>query len=134
MLGIGERTLYKVLRSAGQPSPGALLRAIRVERAHRRLSVALPVDVDRIAFEEGFPSTRRFREAYREHYGRSPVQMREHLLSCGPEGLPVRRARRASGRLIHRARRFQARTPGRNLGTRMLTLVPAPGAVSTTRP
>ena len=27
-----------------------------------------------------------------------------------------------------------ARTPGLNLGTRMLTFVPAPGAVSTTRP
>ena len=27
-----------------------------------------------------------------------------------------------------------ARTPGWNFGTRMLTFVPAPGAVSTTRP
>ncbi|WP_330185751.1 AraC family transcriptional regulator [Nocardia sp. NBC_01503] len=84
MLGIGERTLYKVLKSAGDPSPGVLLRTIRVERAHRRLSVALPVDMDRIAFEEGFPSTRRFREAYREHYGRTPAQMREHLLGQAP--------------------------------------------------
>ncbi|MET9485428.1 helix-turn-helix transcriptional regulator [Nocardia sp. NPDC006630] len=82
MLNIGERTLYKVLESAGYPSPGALLRTIRVERAHRRLSIALPVDMDRIAFEEGFPSTRRFREAYREHYGQTPAQMREQLFSA----------------------------------------------------
>ncbi|MEV6067679.1 helix-turn-helix transcriptional regulator [Nocardia sp. NPDC052001] len=80
MLGIGERTLYKVMRSSGYPSPGALLRTIRVERAHRRLLVALPVDMDRIAFEEGFPSTRRFREAYREYYGLTPVQMRARVL------------------------------------------------------
>ncbi len=81
MLGIGERTLYKVLESAGYASPGALLRAVRLERAHRRLSIALPVDMDRIAFEEGFPSPRRFREAYREHYGRTPAQMREQLFA-----------------------------------------------------
>ncbi|MFJ4649841.1 AraC family transcriptional regulator [Nocardia sp. NPDC088792] len=81
MLGIGERTLYKVLQSAGYSSPGTLLRTIRVERAHRRLSVALPVDMDRIAFEEGFPSTRRFREAYREHYGQTPARMREQLFA-----------------------------------------------------
>ncbi|MCU1640758.1 MAG: AraC family transcriptional regulator [Nocardia sp.] len=91
MLCIGERTLYKVLKRAGYLSPGALLRTIRVERAHRRLSLALPVDMDRIAFEEGFPSTRRFREAYREHYGQTPAQMREQLFGSGPEGSPVDR-------------------------------------------
>lgn len=83
MLGIGERTLYKVLKGAGYSSPGALLRTIRVQRAHRRLSVALPVDMNRIAFEEGFPSVRRFREAYREHYGVTPAQMRERLFGAG---------------------------------------------------
>jgi AraC-like DNA-binding protein len=86
LLGIGERTLYKVLKSAGYPSPGAMLRAIRVERAHRRLSTTLPVDMDRIAFEEGFPSTRRFREAYREHYGQTPAQMREQLFGTRAAG------------------------------------------------
>ncbi|WP_433728000.1 helix-turn-helix domain-containing protein [Nocardia sp. CA-129566] len=86
MLGIGERTLYKVLKSAEYPSPGAMLRAIRVERAHRRLSTALPVDMDRIAFEEGFPSTRRFREAYRERYGQTPAQMREQLFGTSTAG------------------------------------------------
>ncbi|MBU3062502.1 helix-turn-helix domain-containing protein [Nocardia sp. NEAU-G5] len=86
MLGIGERTLYKVLKSAGYPSPGAMLRTIRIERAHRRLSTALPVDMDRIAFEEGFPSTRRFREAYREHYGQTPARMREQLFGARTAG------------------------------------------------
>ncbi|MFF2550538.1 helix-turn-helix domain-containing protein [Nocardia sp. NPDC058058] len=85
MLGIGERTLYKVLKSSGYPSPGVLLRTIRVERAHRRLSVALPIDMDRIAFEEGFPSTRRFREAYREHYGQTPARMRAQILGTLPQ-------------------------------------------------
>ncbi|WP_327141716.1 helix-turn-helix domain-containing protein [Nocardia sp. NBC_01327] len=70
---------FQVVRFTSWPSPGALLRTIRVERAHRRLSIALPVDMDRIAFEEGFPSTRRFRETYREHYGQTPAQMREQV-------------------------------------------------------
>ncbi|RDI46370.1 AraC-like protein [Nocardia mexicana] len=82
MLGIGGRTLYKVLRGAGYPAPGAMLRTVRIERAHRRLSTTLPVDMDRIAFEEGFPSTRRFREAYREHYGQTPAQTREKLFGA----------------------------------------------------
>ncbi|MFE3193206.1 helix-turn-helix domain-containing protein [Nocardia sp. NPDC059240] len=82
MLGIGERTLYKILDSAGYPSPATLLRTIRVERAHRRLSVALPIDLDTIAFEEGFPSPRRFREAYRDHYGQTPAQARDQLFSA----------------------------------------------------
>ncbi|WP_216905815.1 AraC family transcriptional regulator [Nocardia noduli] len=83
MLGISEPTLYRALKRAEYPSPGAMLRAVRVERAHRRLSAALPVDMDRIAFEEGFPSTRRFRESYREHYGRTPAETREDLFGDG---------------------------------------------------
>ncbi|WP_084497105.1 AraC family transcriptional regulator [Nocardia amamiensis] len=79
MLDISETTLYRALKKAGYPSPGAMLRRIRVQSAHRRLTTALPVDLDRIAFEEGFPSTRRFREAYREHYGRTPAETREEL-------------------------------------------------------
>ncbi|WP_194837568.1 helix-turn-helix domain-containing protein [Nocardia sp. XZ_19_369] len=79
ILGISVSTLYRALKRAGYPSPGAILRTVRVERAHRRLSVALPVDMDRIAFDEGFSCTRSFREAYRAHYGQSPAQAREQL-------------------------------------------------------
>lgn len=78
-LGTSEPTLYRAMQKAGYSSPAAMLRQIRVERAHRRLSKARPVDMDKIAFEEGFPSTRRFREAYREHYGRTPAETREQL-------------------------------------------------------
>lgn len=79
MLGIGERTLYKVLQRAGYPPAAAILREVRVNRAHQRLRSALPVDVDRLAFEEGFPSTRSFRQAYRARYGHTPAEMREKL-------------------------------------------------------
>ncbi|MRH87334.1 helix-turn-helix domain-containing protein [Nocardia sp. SYP-A9097] len=79
MLGIGERTLYKVLKRAGYPPAATMLREVRVNRAHQRIRTALPFDMDKIAFEEGFPSVRSFRQAYRERYGRTPVEMREKL-------------------------------------------------------
>ncbi|WP_282783747.1 MULTISPECIES: helix-turn-helix domain-containing protein [unclassified Nocardia] len=79
MMGIGERTLYKVLKSAGYPPAAAILREVRVHRAHRRVRTALPFDMDTVAFEEGFPSARSFREAYRERYGLTPIEMRDKL-------------------------------------------------------
>lgn len=85
-LGISEPTLYRAMKRAGYPSPGAMLRRVRVERAHRRLSRARPVDMDRIAFEEGFSSTRRFREAYRERYGQTPAETREQLFGKSSGG------------------------------------------------
>lgn len=82
MLGISEPTLYRAMKRAGYPSPGVLLRTVRVRRAHRRLTTALPVDLDTIAFEEGFPSTRGFREAYRKHYGCTPAETHDRLFGA----------------------------------------------------
>ncbi|WP_036498863.1 helix-turn-helix domain-containing protein [Nocardia aobensis] len=56
-----------------------LLRTIRLERARRRLSSPLPVDMDTVAHQTGFTTTRRFREAFQRRYGRSPEQMRAEL-------------------------------------------------------
>ncbi|WP_107661135.1 AraC family transcriptional regulator [Nocardia suismassiliense] len=81
MLGISVRTLYRAFKRAGYPSPGEIMRTVRVERAHRRLSVALPVDLDRIAYEAGFSCPGSFRKAYRARYGQSPSQAREQLFS-----------------------------------------------------
>lgn len=61
MLGIGERTLYKLLKRAGHPPAAAMLRDVRVQRAHRRVRSALPFDMDQVAFDEGFPSARSLR-------------------------------------------------------------------------
>ncbi|SUD49561.1 DNA-binding transcriptional activator FeaR [Nocardia otitidiscaviarum] len=85
MMGIGERTLFTSLKLAGYPPPTTMLREVRVERAHQRVRTALPFNTDRVAFEEGFPSPRAFREAYRERFGMSPKQMREKLF-----GTPAR--------------------------------------------
>lgn len=79
MLGIGERTLYKVLKQAGHPPAATMLRQVRVASAHQRLRTALPFDMDRLDFEEGFPSVRSFRQAYRERYGCTPAEMRDRL-------------------------------------------------------
>ncbi|WP_162240335.1 AraC family transcriptional regulator [Nocardia arizonensis] len=79
MVGLAERTLYRALKEAGYPAVGVMLRTVRLERAHRRLRSALPVDIAEIARQEGFPSLRRFREAYRDHYGRTPAETREQL-------------------------------------------------------
>ncbi|MFC8043176.1 AraC family transcriptional regulator [Nocardia sp. NPDC057353] len=80
MVGLAERTLYRAFEQAGYPAPGAMLRGVRLARAHRRLCTALPVDLSELARETGFPSLRRFREAYREQYGRSPAEHRAELL------------------------------------------------------
>ncbi|WP_306362224.1 helix-turn-helix domain-containing protein [Nocardia sp. CC227C] len=87
MLGIGERTLYKVLKSAGYPPAAAILREVRVHRAHRRVRTALPFDMDTVAFEEGFASARSFREAYRERYGLTPIEMRDKLFGDPATGM-----------------------------------------------
>ncbi|MFC8528760.1 helix-turn-helix domain-containing protein [Nocardia sp. NPDC057227] len=79
MVGIAERTLYRAFEQAGYPTPGVLLRSVRLTRAHRRLCDALPVDLAELARQTGFPSLRRFREAYREQYGRSPAEFRAEL-------------------------------------------------------
>ncbi|MFC3960894.1 helix-turn-helix domain-containing protein [Nocardia jiangsuensis] len=92
-VGMAERTLYRAFEQAGYPAPGVVLRSARLARAHRRLCEALPVDLTELARETGFPSLRRFREAYREQYGRSPAEFRAELLG---ERVPRSgRARRA---------------------------------------
>lgn len=79
MLGVGERTLYKLLRRAGYRPAAAMLREVRLDRAHQRLRTALPVELDRLAFEEGFSSTRSFRQAYRARFGSTPAEARERF-------------------------------------------------------
>lgn len=86
MVGVAERTLYRAFEQAGYPTPGAVLRGVRLARAHRRLSEALPVDLTELARETGFPSPRRFREAFRERYGRTPAEFRAELLGGGSPG------------------------------------------------
>jgi methylphosphotriester-DNA--protein-cysteine methyltransferase len=86
MCGLSLRTLHTVLKEAGYPAPGAALRAIRVERARQRLATPLPVDMDRIAFEAGFTTTRRFRESFQRQFGQTPAQLREQLFGASGEG------------------------------------------------
>ncbi len=86
MCGCSPRTLYNALKQAEGLAPGAMLRTIRLDRARRRLSTPFPVDMDRIAFETGFSTTRRFRESFRQHFGQSPAQWRAQLLGVDDAG------------------------------------------------
>lgn len=79
LCGCSRRTLHSALTEATGLAPAALLRTIRLDRARRRLSSPLPVNMDTIAHQTGFTTTRRFREAFQRRYGRSPEQMRAEL-------------------------------------------------------
>ncbi|MEV5648237.1 AraC family transcriptional regulator [Nocardia sp. NPDC052254] len=79
MCGCSLRTLHTALTDSAGMAPAALLRSIRLDRARRRLSSPLSVDLDAIARETGFGTTRRFREAFRRRYEQTPEQMRAEL-------------------------------------------------------
>lgn len=74
-----RRTLHNALTEAEGLAPAAALLRIRLERARQRLSAPHPVDIDRIACETGFTTTRRLRESFQRHYGQTPNQMRQEL-------------------------------------------------------
>jgi AraC-like DNA-binding protein len=82
MMGIHARTLYRAMEDIGYPPPMEMLNAIRIERAHRRISGDRGLTLEEIkglADELGFASSRSFRESYKERYGRTPAEMHEVL-------------------------------------------------------
>ncbi|MGK8503444.1 helix-turn-helix domain-containing protein [Nocardia asiatica] len=83
MCGMSLKTLHTVLKATEGRTPGAMLRKIRLDLARQRLSTPLPVDMDRIASEVGFTTTRRFREAFQRQFGQTPAQLREELFGIG---------------------------------------------------
>lgn len=85
LCGWSLATLHTVLKETIGTTPGALLRSIRLDRARQRLSTPLPINLDQIAFDSGFTTTRRFREAFQRQYGRTPTQMREELFGVRPK-------------------------------------------------
>ncbi|WP_174189825.1 AraC family transcriptional regulator [Nocardia barduliensis] len=83
MCGMSLKTLHTVLKATEGITPGAMLRKIRLDLARQRLSTPLPIDMDRIAAEVGFTTTRRFREAFQRQFGQTPAQLREELFGIG---------------------------------------------------
>ncbi|MFX0578605.1 helix-turn-helix domain-containing protein [Nocardia nepalensis] len=83
MCGMSLKTLHTVLKSTDDITPGAMLRKIRLDLARQRLSTAQPIDIDRIASEVGFTTTKRFREAFQRQFGQTPAQLREELFGIG---------------------------------------------------
>ncbi|MFQ6398110.1 AraC family transcriptional regulator [Nocardia sp. KC 131] len=82
MMGIHARTLYRAMEDIGYPPPMEMLNAIRIERAHRRISSDRGLtseEIKGLADELGFASSRSFRESYKERYGRTPAETHEVL-------------------------------------------------------
>ncbi len=77
--GCSLRTLHTALTESAGMAPAALLRSIRLARARQRLTSPLSVDMDVIARETGFGTTRRFRDAFRRRYEQTPEQLRAEL-------------------------------------------------------
>ncbi|MBF6229264.1 AraC family transcriptional regulator [Nocardia abscessus] len=86
MCGMSLKTLHTVLKATEGRTPGAMLRKVRLDLARQRLSTPLPIDMDRIASEVGFTTTRRFREAFQRQFGQTPAQLREELFGIGTKG------------------------------------------------
>ncbi|WP_280256277.1 AraC family transcriptional regulator [Nocardia abscessus] len=86
MCGMSLKTLHTVLKATEGRTPGAMLRKVRLDLARQRLSTPLPIDMDRIASEVGFTTTRRFREAFQRQFGQTPAQLREELFGIGTRG------------------------------------------------
>ncbi|WP_280422227.1 AraC family transcriptional regulator [Nocardia carnea] len=86
LCGVTVRTLNDTLKESEGTTPGAMLRRIRLEEAQRRLSTPDPVNMDQIASEAGFTTTRRFRESYQREFKETPAQMRERVFGVRISG------------------------------------------------
>jgi AraC family transcriptional regulator, regulatory protein of adaptative response / methylated-DNA-[protein]-cysteine methyltransferase len=74
-LGIGSRHLARLFNAHVGASPAEVAGTRRVQLAKRLISdTDLPLG--RIAFESGFRSVRRFNDAFRKTYQRSPTSLR----------------------------------------------------------
>lgn len=73
-LGLGERQLRKLFRAHLGASPGAVAQTRRLHAARALLGTDLPMG--EVASRAGYGSIRRFNEAVRQTFGRSPTELR----------------------------------------------------------
>lgn len=74
-LGMSRATLARRLADEGAPSPGALIREVRLERAHALL-VAGRGNVSEVAFAVGFNSLSQFSRSFKSEYGVPPSRLK----------------------------------------------------------
>lgn len=73
--GVSARTLFEGFRRFRGTTPMALLKAIRLERAHAELDAAAPsASVTDVALKWGFVHLGRFAQIYRRRFGELPSQ------------------------------------------------------------
>ncbi len=77
-LGMSRATLGRRLRAADGPSPAALIREVRLERAHALLEAGRG-NVSEVAFAVGFNSLAQFSRRFKSRFGVPP----SHLKSAG---------------------------------------------------
>ncbi|WP_328401047.1 AraC family transcriptional regulator [Nocardia sp. NBC_00403] len=77
MCGVSPRTLHNALKHTEDITPGELLRKIRLDRAHDRLGDPKDFPIKKIAAAAGYSDSRRFAEAFRRQFGKTPREVRE---------------------------------------------------------
>ena len=77
---VGLRTLQRCVREYFDVTVTELVEGVRMEAAHRELSVLQPKDstVTQVALDNGFSHLGRFSVAYRERYGETPSERLAH--------------------------------------------------------
>jgi len=88
-LCVGERQLRRLFEAYLGASPAAVARTRRAQLA-RQLIDETDLTMTEIAGASGFPSTRRFNEAVRRTFGRTPTELRRARRGAAPAGLELR--------------------------------------------
>lgn len=76
MCGVSRRTLHNALKDTADVTPGDLLRKIRLDRAYDRLCDPNDFPIKQIAAAAGYSDPRRFAEAFRRQFDRTPREVR----------------------------------------------------------
>ncbi|HCC2434716.1 TPA: helix-turn-helix domain-containing protein [Klebsiella pneumoniae] len=71
MNGIGQRTLYRVIKEITGLTPERFLQRIRLLKA-REMIRTTDKSINKIAFDCGFSNATRLSEAYKQHFSRAP--------------------------------------------------------------
>ena len=77
-MGLERTQFYRKIKSLTNYSPVELMRRLRLKEA-RRSVVSTDKSISEIAYETGFSNPAYFTKCYREAYGETPTETRQHL-------------------------------------------------------
>jgi AraC-like DNA-binding protein len=73
-VGLSTRQLYRRIHSISGQTPGQLIRAYRLQKAHLLLETR-PGSISEVGFAVGFKSPSHFSASFREMYGYTPTEL-----------------------------------------------------------